>query len=73
VEGERIRIYVTNDCRSRPRSTGMHLLPNGMDGGGGLTQRTQGRETAKYEWTLRQHGSFMFHSHHDEMTRWGWG
>ena len=30
-------------------------------------------ETAKYEWTLRQYGSFMFHSHHDEMTQMGMG
>ena len=45
-----------------------------MDGVGGLTQPyIKAGETAKYEWTLRQHGTFMFHSHHDEMTQMGMG
>jgi len=75
VEGERIRIYVTNWL---PVATSVHwhgiYLPNGMDGVGGLTQPyIKAGETAKYEWTLRQHGSFMFHSHHDEMTQMGMG
>ena len=75
VEGERVRIYVTNGL---PVSTSIHwhgfFLPNGMDGVGGLTQPyIKSGETAKYEWTLRQHGSFMFHSHHDEMTQMGMG
>src|SRR4030095_9778499 len=75
VEGERIRIYVTNKL---PVSTSVHwhglYLPNGMDGVGGLTQPyIKAGETAKYEWTLQQHGSFMFHSHHDEMTQMGMG
>jgi FtsP/CotA-like multicopper oxidase with cupredoxin domain len=26
-----------------------------------------------YEFTLRQHGTFMYHSHHDEMTQMGMG
>ena len=75
VEGERIRVYVTNRL---PVATSVHwhgvYLPNGMDGVGGLTQPyVKAGETAKYEWTLRQHGSFMFHSHHDEMTQMGMG
>ena len=75
VEGERIRIYVTNRL---PVATSVHwhgiYLPNGMDGVGGLTQPyIKAGETVKYEWTLRQHGSFMFHSHHDEMTQMGMG
>ena len=75
VEGERIRIYVTNRL---PVATSVHwhgiYLPNGMDGVGGLTQPyIKAGETAKYEWTLRQYGSFMFHSHHDEMTQMGMG
>ena len=50
------------------------ILPNGMDGVGGLTQPyIKAGETAKYEWTLRQYGTFMFHSHHDEMTQMGMG
>jgi FtsP/CotA-like multicopper oxidase with cupredoxin domain len=75
VEGERIRIYVTNRLPV-PTSTHWHgfYLPNGMDGVGGLTQPyTKPGETTKYEWTLRQHGTFMFHSHHDEMTQMGMG
>ena len=75
VEGERIRIYVTNRL---PVATSVHwhglYLPNGMDGVGGLTQPyIKAGETVKYEWTLRQYGSFMFHSHHDEMTQMGMG
>ncbi|MGH8335632.1 MAG: multicopper oxidase domain-containing protein, partial [Gammaproteobacteria bacterium] len=43
---------------------------NGMDGVGGLTQRAiQPGETFKYEFTLKQHGTYMYHSHHDEMTQ----
>ncbi|HMB96456.1 MAG TPA: multicopper oxidase domain-containing protein, partial [Tepidisphaeraceae bacterium] len=30
-------------------------------------------ETFRYEFTLRQHGTFMYHSHHDEMTQMGLG
>ena len=75
VEGERVRIYVTNRL---PAATSVHwhgvLLPNGMDGIGGLTQRPIGPgETFKYEFTLRQHGTFMYHSHHDEMTQMALG
>lgn len=75
VEGERVRIYVTNRL---PVATSVHwhgiYLPNGMDGVGGLTQPyIKAGETTKYEWTLRQHGTFMFHSHHDEMTQMGMG
>ena len=75
LEGERVRIYVTNRL---PVATSVHwhgiYLPNGMDGVGGLTQPyIKAGETVRYEWTLRQHGSFMFHSHHDEMTQMGMG
>ena len=75
VEGERIRIYVTNRLQV---STSIHwhgfYLPNGMDGLGGLTQPyIKAGETAKYEWTVRQYGTFMFHSHHDEMTQMAMG
>ncbi len=75
VEGERIRIYVTNRL---PAATSVHwhgiYLPNGMDGVSGLTQpHIKPGETFKYEWTLRQHGTFMYHSHHDSMTQEGMG
>jgi hypothetical protein len=75
MEGERVRIYVTNRL---PFATSVHwhglYLPNGMDGVAGLTQPyIQPGETVKYEWTLRQQGTVMFHSHHDEMTQMGMG
>lgn len=41
-----------------------------MDGVGGLTQQAiKPGETFKYEFTLKQHGTLMYHSHHDEMIQ----
>lgn len=71
VEGDHVRIYVTNRLNA-PTSVHWHgiLLPSGMDGVGGVSQRAiQPGETFKYEFTLIQHGTFMYHSHHDEMTQ----
>ncbi|MES1204464.1 MAG: copper oxidase [Pseudomonadota bacterium] len=71
VEFDRVRIYVTNRLQT-PTTVHWHgiLLPNGMDGVGGLTQKAiQRGETFKYEFTLRQSGTGMYHSHHDEMTQ----
>src|SRR5262249_37765786 len=53
VEGERVRIYVTNRLAV---ATSIHWhgfnLPNGMDGVGGLTQPyIKAGETVKYEFT----------------------
>ena len=46
------------------------IVPSGMDGVGGLSQKAiQPGETYKYEFTVWQHGTFMYHSHHDEMTQ----
>jgi manganese oxidase len=75
VEGDRVRIYVTNRL---PAPTSVHwhgiLLPNGMDGVAGLNQKViQPGETFRYEFTLRQHGTHMYHSHHDEMTQMALG
>jgi FtsP/CotA-like multicopper oxidase with cupredoxin domain len=75
VEGDRVRFYVTNRL---PAPTTVHwhglLLPNGMDGVGGLNQKAiQPGETYKYEFVLRQSGTFMYHSHHDEMTQMALG
>jgi FtsP/CotA-like multicopper oxidase with cupredoxin domain len=75
VEGDRVRIHVTNRL-DVPTSVHWHgiLLPNGMDGVGGLTQRPiLPGETFRYEFTLRQHGTFMYHAHHDEMTQMALG
>jgi FtsP/CotA-like multicopper oxidase with cupredoxin domain len=71
VEGDRIRILVTNRL---PEHTSIHwhgiFVPNGMDGVGGLTQPHIGSgETWVYEFTLRQHGTFMYHPHTDEMLQ----
>jgi manganese oxidase len=75
VEGDRVRIYVTNKLGA-PTTVHWHgvFLPSGMDGVGGLTQKAiQPGETFRYEFTLRQHGTFMYHSHHDEMTQMALG
>ena len=71
VEGDRVRILVTNEL---PEHTTVHwhgiLLPNGMDGVGGLNQpQIKPGETWAYEFTLRQHGTFMYHPHADEMVQ----
>jgi manganese oxidase len=75
VEGDRVRIYVENRI---PEPTSVHwhgvLLPNGMDGVAGLTQpRIEPGETFKYEFTVRQHGSHMYHPHFDEMVQQSMG
>lgn len=75
VEGDRVRIYVTNRLGA-PTTVHWHglFLPSGMDGVGGLSQRViMPQETFRYEYTLRQHGTFMYHSHHDEMTQMALG
>jgi FtsP/CotA-like multicopper oxidase with cupredoxin domain len=71
VEGDRVRILVTNKL---PEHTSIHwhgiFLPNGMDGVGGLTQpHIKPGETYVYEFTLRQNGTFMYHPHADEMLQ----
>lgn len=75
VEGDKVRIYVTNKLKA---ATTVHwhgvILPSGMDGVGGLNQRAiRSGETFKYEFTWLQHGTFMYHSHHDEMTQMAMG
>ena len=75
VEGDTVRIFVTNKL---PEPTTVHwhgiLLANGMDGVTGLTQAPiSPNETCKYEFTLRQSGTHMYHSHFDEMTQIGLG
>jgi len=71
VEGDRLRIFVTNRL---PEHTTIHwhglYLPCGMDGVGGLNQPHIGPgETFVYEFTLRQHGTHMYHPHADEMVQ----
>ena len=71
VEGDRVRIYVTNRL---PEPTTVHwhgmIVPNGMDGVTGLNQTPIAPgETYAYEFTLRDPGTYMYHPHYDEMTQ----
>ena len=75
VEGDRVRIFVTNKLGEH---TTIHwhgiLLASGMDGVGGLSQRhIEPGETFVYEFTLRQNGTHMYHPHADEMTQMAYG
>ncbi|MCH8620935.1 copper oxidase [Undibacterium sp. TS12] len=75
VEGDRVRIFVTNRL---PEHTSMHWhgqrLPNGMDGVSGLTQPSiQPGKTFVYEFVARRPGTFMYHPHADEMTQMAMG
>jgi FtsP/CotA-like multicopper oxidase with cupredoxin domain len=75
VEGDRLRIYVTNRL---PEPTSVHwhglIVPNGMDGVAGLTQKAIGAgETFMYEFAPDRPGTFMYHPHYDEMTQMALG
>lgn len=75
VEGDRVRILVTNKL---PEQTSIHwhgvILPSGMDGVGGVSQHhIQPGETYAYEFTLKQHGTQMYHPHADETTQMALG
>ena len=75
VEGDRVRIFVTNKL---PEHTSVHWhgqrLPNGMDGVTGLTQPgIEPGKTFVYEFVARRPGTFMYHPHADEMTQMAMG
>ena len=75
VEGDKVRIFVTNKL---PEHTTVHwhgmLLPNGMDGVGGLTQpHIKPGKTFVYEFALKKSGTFMYHPHADEMVQMAMG
>ncbi len=75
VEGDKVRIFVTNRL---PEHTTVHwhgvLLPNGMDGVGGLTQpQIQPGKTFVYEFEMKKSGTFMYHPHADEMVQMAMG
>jgi FtsP/CotA-like multicopper oxidase with cupredoxin domain len=75
VEGDRVRFLVTNRL-GEPTTIHWHgmILPNGMDGIGGLTQpHIQPGETYAYEFTIRQHGTHMYHPHADELVQGAMG
>jgi len=75
VEGDRVRIFVTNKL---PEHTTVHwhgvLLPAGMDGVGGLSQpHIPPGKTFVYEFEMRHAGTFMYHPHSDEMVQMAMG
>jgi manganese oxidase len=75
IEGDRVRILVTNKLGE---GTAVHwhgfLLPSGMDGVQGISQPSiPPGDTFAYEFTLKQHGTQMYHSHGDELVQIGLG
>ena len=75
VEGDWVRIYVTNRL---PEHTTIHwhgiLLPAGMDGVGGLSQpQIPPGKTFAYEFQMTKSGTFMYHPHADEMVQMAMG
>ncbi|MBS0309523.1 MAG: copper oxidase [Proteobacteria bacterium] len=75
VEGDRVRIFVTNKL---PEHTSIHWhgqrLPNGMDGVTGLTQPgIAPGKTFVYEFVAQRPGTFMYHPHADEMMQMAMG
>jgi FtsP/CotA-like multicopper oxidase with cupredoxin domain len=75
VEGDRVRIFVTNRLSE---STSIHWhgqrLPNGMDGVSGLNQPSiKPGQTYVYEFAAQRSGTFMYHPHADETTQMAMG
>ena len=75
VEGDRVRIFVTNKL---PEHTTVHwhgmILPAGMDGVGGLSQpHIPPGKTFVYEFEMKMSGTFMYHPHSDEMVQMAMG
>jgi manganese oxidase len=75
VEGDRVRIFVTNRL---PEHHSIHWhgqrLPSGMDGVTGLTQPgIPPGKTFVYEFLAQRAGTFMYHPHADEMVQMGMG
>ena len=74
VEGDKMRIFVTNKL---PEHTTVHwhgmLLPNGMDGVGGLTQpHIEPDKTFVYEFQIKESGTFMFTRIPMRWCKWQW-
>lgn len=70
-EGERVRIIVTNNLKE---STSIHwhglYVPNNMDGVTFINQEPiKPGATFTYEFTLRNSGTHMYHSHHNAMDQ----
>ncbi|BAU15813.1 copper-resistance protein, CopA family (plasmid) [Leptolyngbya sp. NIES-3755] len=67
TEGDRIRIVVKNNL---PEPTTVHwhgmILPNNMDGPADVTQKAiSPGESYTYEFTVKQAGTYFYHSHKD--------
>lgn len=71
TEGDKVRILVTNNMNE---STSVHwhglYVPNAMDGVPYVTQNPiKPGETFTYEFTVRNAGSHMYHSHHNSAAQ----
>ncbi|MBI4314717.1 MAG: multicopper oxidase domain-containing protein [Chloroflexi bacterium] len=67
TEGDQVRVILKNEMK---QSTAIHwhgaLVPNAMDGVPFITQKpVKTGETFTYEFTARNPGSHMYHSHHN--------
>jgi manganese oxidase len=74
-EGDRVRINLKNEL---PESTSIHFhgleVPNDQDGVPFITQPpVKPGETYKYEFTVPNSGSHMYHSHHNAAKQVGLG
>ena len=75
TEGDKVRIYFVNKL---PEPSTLHwhglLLPNSMDGVPYVTQDpVQPGGTYTYEFTASHAGTFIYHSHYDDMKQIGGG
>jgi len=75
TEGDKVRVIVKNEL---PESTAVHfhgvLVPNNMDGVPFITQPPiKPGQSFTYEFTTRNAGSHMYHSHHDSTKQVGLG
>ncbi len=75
TEGDRVRVIVKNEL---PESTAVHwhglIVPNDQDGVPFITQPPiRPGETYTYEFTVKNSGSHMYHSHHNAAFQVGKG
>jgi FtsP/CotA-like multicopper oxidase with cupredoxin domain len=75
TEGDKVRVNIKNEL---PESTSIHfhgvLVPNKMDGVPFVTQPpTKPGESFSYEFTAKNTGSHMYHSHHNSTKQVGKG
>jgi len=75
TQGDRMRIYVTNNL---PEETSVHwhglILPNSMDGAAEITQQPIAPGNSfTYEFTAREPGTYFYHSHSEPDRQQGLG